>query len=286
LIVAIEFGIPLEDYHSSRLVTHSKITDFARGGPRYFAARYLQRSQPREPSSAAQLVGQALEDRIQLPKRYAELYVAKPDGMTFATKEGKAWRAETQAAGKVVLDGDDMNMIEELVTAIFENDAARELVQNASIQPTISAEFAGLPGIQSRPDWFSPTGCALTGFRPYCLDLKSTLTLAKLTSGRAIVEYGYHKQFGLCAETLRRNGAEDAPVYLLAAEKVRPHRAQIVQLDDSWLEAGWEWCERQLTKLATHYQSGEWPRVESEMVLSVAPSWIRERDNDTDEEAA
>jgi len=283
--MAIQWGLPLDQYHSAAHVTKSKLSDFAAKGPRFYATRYVQRTAQRDESSDAQVIGQALEDRIQVPAEYKARYVVRPDGMDGRTKEGKVWAADVKARGLVVLSADDANMIEEMVTAIFENEAAAELVRNAKPQPTITMDYAGLPGVASRPDWFSESGCALTGFRPYVLDLKSTLTLTKLTSGRGIAEYGYHQQFGLCTYALAKNGFVDVPVYLLAAEKCRPHRAQVVQLDETWLSAGWDWCARQLSKLAKHYQANEWPRVDAEMVVSKAPAWLANR-VEFDEEAA
>ena len=39
-------------------------------------------------------------------------YVPRPDGMSFATKEGKAWKAEQEAAGLTVVDANELPSIQ------------------------------------------------------------------------------------------------------------------------------------------------------------------------------
>lgn len=277
-------GIDIEEYHRSKLLSTSKLSDFAARGPRYFASRHVTGNSRAFDSTDSQVIGQAFEDLVSLKQEeFDAKYVIKPDGMNFSTKAGKEWR-EANSARTIIAD-DDYEGLQAMREALWENDAAMSLIRASKMQVTIRADYEGTPGIQSRPDFLCLDGGLVTGFQAATVDLKTTLTLGKLTSGRSITEYRYHCQAALGLETLQRNGIE-ARSYLIACEKVQPYRCQVVEITPEWLDAGWRWCERQLSKLVDHYRTGEWPRVEREVIaLPPAPSWVTnaaDRDDDAD----
>lgn len=75
------------DYHA-HLAWGSHALKAMRKGP---PARVLW-ERDNHAQSDAMAFGTALHMAVLQPKLYAECYVAKPNGMNFATKEGKAWR--------------------------------------------------------------------------------------------------------------------------------------------------------------------------------------------------
>src|SRR5688572_6340621 len=89
--------LDIDAYHRSKRVSHSKLKTLASKGPRgYFMAH--EQGSWREPDKDAYLVGRALEDALQRPQFFTTHYATKPEGMTFAGKEGKVWRAFATAA--------------------------------------------------------------------------------------------------------------------------------------------------------------------------------------------
>jgi hypothetical protein len=285
--VTMVFDMPMPDYLASPLVSTHKIKDFAERGAHYYARRHVARtSQPSEDSEALTF-GALFEDIIQGRGFDKTAYVVKPEGMTFKTKEGKAWRKEALDAGKRIVTGDELADMEAMREALEENETAIALIRDCQKQVTLQAPYAGVPGLISRPDWMSVDGCPLSGFAPYSVDLKSTMTLAKLASGRGVIDYRYDAQAAIVRRLMRQLlGTSDTQHFLLACEKRSPFRCQVIAFTPDWLDVGWQWCERHLTRLATHYERGSWPRVDSEMIaLPPPPPWAMDVGTADDEAA-
>jgi hypothetical protein len=274
--MAIDFTTPIESYHASSLVSHSKLGDFASRGAAYYHALHVARTEKRDPPSDAMVFGQLFEDSIQRPEQVEANYVVRPEGLDLRTKDGKAWK--DSAAGKSIISADDHATIMAMRQSTSENRTAVDMIRVCKQQPTITFEHLDvprIPGLQARPDWISMDGCAYTGFRPFVLDLKTTSDLARLASGRAVTDYKYHSQFAMTRFGLCANGIDDAAYYLLAVEKQRPHRCQVIEVTAPWLDAGERWCMATLRKLEQHYARNEWPRVDAEAIeLPAPPPWV------------
>lgn len=285
--MTISYDIKIDAYHRSPHISSSKLRDFSSRGPRFFHAKHVSRTSADEPDSDAFAFGRVLEDLVQGRGLDRNAYAVKPDGMSFANKEGKAWRAAQQADGKAIIVADDMQRMESMREALADNETALEMIRVCKAQPTIRCDFPPTPGLQARPDWLSLEGCLSSGYAPLVLDLKSTRSLAKIATGRGVIEYGYHVQAAIVRKLLESSGVLDARFFLLACEKALPFRCQVVEVTSEWLDAGWRWCERQLGKLAGHFERNEWPRVERELVaLPPPPPWIDSDVSSEDEESA
>lgn len=284
--MSIDYTTSIGDYHAAPYISASKLRTFSTRGPRFYHAKYVSRSTPDEPDSEALVFGQVLEDLVQGRGLDREQYAVKPDGLSFATKEGKAWRAAQQAAGKSIVGSDDMQRMDSMRESLGDNETALEMIRVCKAQATLRCDYAGTPGLQARPDWLSDVGCLTSGYAPFSLDLKSTRSLAKLANGRGVLEFGYHCQAAIVRRLLEANGMRGVRFYLLACEKALPFRCQVIEMPQEWLDAGWRWCERQLSKLARHYETNNWPRVEQELIqLPPPPAWIDES-QDEEENAA
>lgn len=289
----IIYDEPIEQYHCAPQLSNSKLVDFAVRGPRFFAARHVTRTSPPLPSKEHQIFGQAFEDLLCEPDTIRQKYALKPKDMTFSTKEGKAWRAEQEAAGRKIIKEGELDAMYGMRQAFFENETAVAMVRAARQQATIRAPYAGTPGLQARPDWLCLEGCAATGFEPYSLDLKTTAKLPSLTSGRSVADLRYDCQASIVRETLRLEG-HHIRSFLLACEKSAPYRCVVIELPPAWTGLGWAWAERQLARLAVHYRTNEWPRVPAELVRlpEEPPRYLAKRsdeievDEDDDESEA
>ncbi len=275
----ISTDLSIEDYLASKRASTHKLRTLAEKGARgYFIAHEQKRWS--EEDTKAYLAGRAMEDALQRPDDFAAKYVAKPVGMSFATKEGKVWRAEQQEKGLNILEGDDARAIEALIGTLESCPLAKALIEASQQQASLVHEKTRweIPGLQSRPDWLCLDACAASEWRPFELDLKTTITLGQLASGRAIVKYGYHKQAAMVRLALGLEGVDVSGFryLLLGAEKVFPYRWRVVEVPSDLVDAGERWCIAQLDRLADHYVTGEWPLVESEIVTADVPSWFDE----------
>lgn len=262
----------IADYHASQMLGTSKLKSFEQLGARGFYAKHVARTTPDEPDRDALVFGQLFEDLIQGRAFNADgSLVIKPEGMIFNTKDNKKWRDDHLAAGRSIVTQADIDNAMAMRVALEENETAVEMVRASVQQATLRAPYAGTPGIQSRPDYLSAEGCLASGYAPFSLDLKSTKCLSDITTGRGVIKYRYDAQAAICRAAWR---CDESRHYLLVCEKAAPYRCQVVELTSEWLDQGWRWAERQLARLAKHYESGVWPRVERELVtLPSPPSW-------------
>lgn len=278
----ISLDMPIEQYLSSKRVSHHKLRTLAERGARGYFIKHEQHAHA-DDDTRAYLTGRAMEDALQRPAEYAARYVAKPAGMSFATKDGKAWRSDQEAMGRSIVDGEDARAIEALISTLECCPISQSLMAGSIPQATIYHEDAvrgrwGVPGIQSRPDWLCLEGSAASEWRPFALDLKTTATLRKLESGRVICSYGYHRQAAMVRLALEYEGVDVSAFryLLLGAEKAFPYRWRVVEIPTALIDAGERWCVQQLDALAQHYETGEWPLVPNEVVMADVPSWLDE----------
>lgn len=278
--------LDIDEYHASAFISNSKLTTFLRRGPRGFWMRYLHKSLQKEDSPALR-TGLAFDTLLfDGEGAYLEKFVERPPGMKFTTKEGKAWKAEQDEAGRIVIESEDARAFEWMCAAIREHELGSDLLHACDKQVSLRGEYDGLPGIQSRPDGLCLEGCAATDYQPFVLDLKTTSELDMLTGGRSIPRYGYHRQMGFSSLLLNDLGVSDLRYFILAVEKAVPHRAQVVELSEAYVRAGELEVRRGLSRLSTHYQSGEWPRVTEDVVVLDPPRWMRTEEDESAHAAA
>lgn len=95
--------------------------------------------------------GGALDALVTGNKSFADCFAVKPDGMSFATKEGKAWRDSVD--GREIIDAKQER---EILSALPRVKEAIEVLANLSGRPvnyqvTLRGSIAGLD-VQTRPD--------------------------------------------------------------------------------------------------------------------------------------
>jgi hypothetical protein len=275
---------PLDAYHASDRLSASKLKTFEQCGAHGFYAKHVARTSPPEPDKEALIFGQVFEDIAQGRGFDSTRYVVKD--RDFRSAADKKWRDDHLAAGRSIITQSDLDSIMAMRSALEENATAIEMVRACVQQATLRMDFAGTPGLQSRPDYLSVEGCLATAYEPFTLDLKSARSLSEITSGRGVISYRYDAQAAIARECW---GVWGSRHYLLVCEKSLPFRCQVVEMPTAWLDQGWRWTERQLTRLAKHYESGLWPRVEKELVtLPPPPPWADADNalNDIEDEAA
>lgn len=282
----ISHDMDIDTYLASKRASHHKLRTLASKGPRAYYIAHEQRAHSDE-DTKAYLAGRAMEDALQRPAEYTSRYVAKPEGMSFATRDGKTWRADKEARGLSIVDGEDARAIESLLQTLDVCHTARRFMVDATPQATIYHERLtrwDIPGIQSRPDWLSLEGSAVSEWRPYALDLKTTKSLSDLSSGRAILKYGYHRQAAMVRMCLDLEGVdvEGFRYLLLGAEKAFPHRWSVIEVPPQLIDVGEHWCVEQLGRLEQHYATGDWPLVLSEVVMADVPAWLLSSGEDSE----
>lgn len=259
------YDMSIESYHAARHLSAHRLGDFADRGPRYYAMRYLRGSLPPREQTDAMRFGQLFEDCLSGVSTDWSKYAIKPEGMSFATKEGKAWRLANE--GKDIISQGELDDLKYMTESVSESELALSMTKRAKAQVSLRDDGACTFGLQSRPDWVSLE-------ENWSLDLKTTQSLGMLTSGKAVRDFRYHCQAALVRRLMGQLGFTPEH-YLLGVERIAPYRCQVIRFPQEWIDAGTRWCDAQIAGIESCIEAGEWPRVESQMVdLPPPPSWL------------
>lgn len=146
----IDLDLPFEDYLRDPSYGSGDIKAYRQGPP----ARVPWGKEHRSPGSESTRIGIAAHCRILTPDLFAATYAFKPEGMSFATKDGKAWRDDNE--GKEILTFDEAQAVRGAVAAFLTKLPAAESVLEAVAKEASlfwDCPTTGLP-CKARPDWF------------------------------------------------------------------------------------------------------------------------------------
>lgn len=123
--IGIHPALSMQDYHALDAWGSSSLRAFRRGPP----ARVLwERSN--DVSSKAISLGSAVHCRLLEPDAYFRRFAHKPEKMSFATKEGKAWREEH--SGLEILDPATWLAVSRIHKALTDKEAVSHVLKGAS----------------------------------------------------------------------------------------------------------------------------------------------------------
>lgn len=241
----------MEAYHAHPAISSSNLKTLLHRGPRAF--KVLHRDRVHIPKqTAAMKKGSDFEDA--LCGRAALSFV--PEGMKLNTKAGVAFKEEHE--GKIIVPHADRFLFTDGIDNIRMHKVAGPLIENSIEQPVFRRPYAGLPGIQSRPDWWQPH----TLIAP---DLKTTQSLNRFKY--SVEDYLYHVQ---AAFVRAASGFEETIHPLIVLEKKVPYPCRVVYLREDYVLAGTEIMKRGLELLARCFEEDTWPLLERD-VMTLAP---------------
>lgn len=145
----IILGEPWDAYTKSPAYGSSAVEAFGTMGLERWAYEYAGDGRYSGSSSKFAAGGGALDALVTANKSFADCFAVKPEGMTFATKEGKAWR--DLQGGKEIIDA---KQEKEILAALPRTKEAISVLANGrevSYQVTLRGVVGGLE-VQTRPD--------------------------------------------------------------------------------------------------------------------------------------
>lgn len=199
---------------------------------RLYEAYYVNHSLPEPPNTDPMRKGTAVHAALLEPAKFDDMLVTFPPSMldsrgAVSTKEAKAFRAENEAAGKVVLK---------------ESDAAKVRAMAESVR-RVCGRWLDLPAIKERAIYWDD---ALTGLRlkmrldwlirrgntAIVFDLKTTADASPAAFRKRIEQNGYWMQDAHYREGIKQEtGAEAVEFYFIAVEDDAPHACALYSLD-------------------------------------------------------
>ena len=125
-------GIGNEEYHKGPGLSSSDLKLLARSPLHYKTAKAIP---PKE--TDAMRLGTAVHCAVLEPDRFEKEYAAAPEAIDRRTKAGKAHWAELEATGKVVLSGEDAQMVRGMADSVRRHPTATVQIGRASCRERV-----------------------------------------------------------------------------------------------------------------------------------------------------
>ncbi len=261
----VEYGLSFAEYLAAPAMSCSGLKKLRKS-----PAHFLAGDDPEAEQKLSLRRGSLLHTLVLEPEKMTARYAIKPDGMNFATKDGKAWR---DAVGHGL----------EIVTAAEVRTASRQ-AQSLRAVPEIAALLGGAgasevsffwtdqeTGItcKGRADWVFRTDAGVI-----LLDLKTTEDAGPEAFPRSCARYGYHMQAPWYVDGWAATTGDIVLGFVFGAvESGWPHVAQAYMLDDDSISKGRAECRRLLNQYAACLDSDTWPGYASEIQSINLPAW-------------
>jgi hypothetical protein len=213
--------------------------------------------------TTAMLVGTMAHSMILEGKDLRDLYAIKPKGMSFANKEGKAWR---DAQTLPIITEDDSNSIPAMADAISKNPDAATILR-------------GCEHVE-RPIFFSMYGVECKALIDLCGqkegrwamgDLKTTNDASPRKFSSAAFDRHYDMQLAWSCDGLAMaEGLESEPwAFWLAIETSAPWVNAVYEPSAELMASGRRKMERALTIYKQCMETGEWPMPKWATVIEI-----------------
>lgn len=267
---------PISEYHANPAISHSKLEVFRRRPALYYRKYITKQIAPQEPGSAFR-IGSASHCMVLEPATWTDRYAIRPEGIDRRTKAGKDEYAafEAKAAGKVIIDQEEAQQVTALTEAVRNHSLASQLF--AKGEPEVTWRTSGQLPLQCRTDWFNPSGCELSGGRPYVVDLKTVESLEDSSFGnfeKAAFRYGYHRQAGFYLPLITELvGTPVFDFFFVAVEKCEPFGVAVYSLSERAISRGQDETIEDLRGLKRCLDSNEWPNIDPVVRTLDLPKW-------------
>ena len=236
---------------------------------------YRHGVQHARPDTDATRLGRAVHCAILEPEMFADRFAVKPDGMSFSTRDGKAWRSEHEHL--TILSHGDGCAIEGMVESVQDHARARELLSLAPCET------------ERRLEWTDEeTGALCAGTpdrviqasRPILLGIKTTRHIEPRRFEAEAYQRGYHLQWAYYHDALVALGHAPPVMVEIAIENVAPYDVVVHVIPDEILDDGRSAYRDALVDVLRCREHDTWPGwCPTERVFQ-RPRWAETRDDD------
>lgn len=257
-------GMPFADYLAVPAMSASGLKKLRKS-----PAHWMAGEDPDAPRSDALRRGSLLHTLVLEPHEMEARYRIKPEGMNFATKDGKAWRDATPNGIEIVTEAEHK-------AAQRQAKALRSLPEVAGLLGSGEAEVSffwidAQTGVtcKGRADWVFRTASGVV-----LLDLKTTEDASPEGFPKSCARYGYHMQASWYSDGWREATGENVLGFVFGAvESGWPHIACPYMLDDEAMTKGRAECRRLLNLYAECLEADRWPGYSDSITAITLPSW-------------
>jgi hypothetical protein len=256
----IIYDEPSAVYHASEAIGSSDIRDYLRS-PRLFKDK--RDGLVPDKATPALILGTLTHLAMLEPERFRQSIAVKPEGMSFATKDGKEWKAAHE--GREILSQDDYCAIHMMMQRM--PDECRRALSSGKSEVTVRSTIAGL-SVQCRVDHWDEKSDVL-------YDLKTIDAIENVE--REIHKRGYYIQQEWYRRVVAAERDGNAPGFVLIfCEKTWPFRWRIVELDADFVELGARAVADATHGINARIKSGDWSDPEDLHLIASPPSYLTE----------
>lgn len=264
----ITYNMPAASYFAAEGVSISTLKHI-RPTPAHLK-HYLETE--REESSAEQIIGTLVHQTLLEPERPWPQIAERTEDINLRTKEGKAWRAEQQSAGKIIMTSAELEELNRCVKACLRSPRVMELLGKGRAEVSIfeSAHMdVGLDvAVKGRLD-FVPDD------HPVLIDIKAVRDASPAAFGKAVVDYEWHRQAAWYLDLWNHEGVDHRDGFLwIALEKPTGLLAFYVCPPDLE-QKGREDNARDLALYAECKRTNTWPGYPEQVQTLTVPAWFK-----------
>lgn len=262
-------GVPMDVYHGNCTagpsVSGSVLFTLHESCPaKALASHYLSPWDGDDEETEAMALGSAAHTLIlEGDAAFADRYAIKPADMNFATKEGKAWKADN--GDRVIIRAADFDRLRAMRAAINDHPAARNAF--AEGRPEVTAIWkdpeTGLY-LKTRPDWLR---------NGLSINYKTAVDASEEHWTRQAIKLGYHVSAALGFDVLKALDHQ-AHAAFLTQEKTVPFLVSIRVFDDALMEAGRMIYRRAARKFADCIAAGKFDGYGDGVTTVTLPPWL------------
>lgn len=263
--------VPMELYHSDCCAGPSVSgSDLLRIEQRCPAVAFAQwgcnPDRIEESDTAATLVGRAFHTLIlEGQPAFDRQFAVKPEGMSLATADGKAWKRDQ--VGKAILSHDDGMRIFAMSRAVSRDSLTSKAFDNGAPEVTaIVKDPATGIFLKSRPDW-------LRSDTHLCINLKTSISAKPADWERQAFSLGYHIGAALAIDVVGELRRHPAAHVFVIVEKEPPYCAVTCLLKPDVIEWGRLQYRKALDTFARCIESGHWPGYADQVIEVGLPRW-------------
>lgn len=256
-----------EQYHAADGVSRSMLEYLTPPRtPAHFKAKWIDKLIPDEESPALR-IGSVTHRCVLEPETMDGSFHIRPDGLSFATKEGRIWRDLHD--DKPILTTQDHVQIRGMRDSVWAHPMASRILKASEFERSAFAEDDGLL-LKARFD-------ALPKSSNIIADLKTCDDASEEACCKSVSKYAYYRQAAFYLRVANLLGLKREAFVFIFVEKTPPYLVAVRQLDDMVLEAGRMMINRDLQLLRNCRERDQWPGYGNDVLGVALPDYEMRR---------
>lgn len=216
----------------------------------------------------ARRMGSLVHRAILEPHTLADAIAEKPDGLSLATKEGRAWKESH--ADRVILSADEAGAMRAMSRAVWNHPMAGRLLTGAAMEQCLFATDSHGTIRKGRLDVLPPRGNVIA-------DIKTCASADRDEFERSVGKYRYHVQAAYYLDLCNLVGREFENFAFTCVEKSAPFCVAVYALEKEAIDAGRDEYRRDLALVRHCEAEGHWPGFGDGIGSIGLPAWLQKQ---------